>query len=66
MAIKDNVQFSNCLLPPNTKYNQSKQFRSDLLEVFLERHWPSIQVNLELNVWTPGQIKMIQDLLRNG
>lgn len=66
MARKYNVQFFNRFLPPNTKYNQGKQFRSGLLEVFPDGYLSSIKVNLELNGWTPGQIKMIQDLLRNG
>lgn len=66
MARKDNVQFFNRFIPPNTKYNQGKQFRSGLLEVFPEGHWSSIKVNLELNGWRAGQIKMIQELLRNA
>ena len=66
MARKDNVQFFDRFFPPRMKYNQSKQFRFGLLEVFLEGHWSSIKFNLELNGWIPTQIKMIQDLLHNG
>jgi len=66
MVKKTKVQSSKHFLLPRSKCNQVQRLRDGFREIFPEGPWSSIQVNLELNGWTPSQIKIIQDLLRNG
>tara|TARA_Y100001968_G_scaffold68366_1_gene59404 strand:- start:1063 stop:1368 length:306 start_codon:yes stop_codon:yes gene_type:complete len=66
MAKKNTLNYSRRFLTVRFKSKYIQQPQNNFRDIFPEGHWNSIKVNLELQGWSPAQIKMINNLLRYG